>query len=65
MASGKGPSIFQAVILGNFLFIQRLGLRLCICQLSIYYQRISLGPRTLWRGHRRPLAPISLLPGPT
>lgn len=48
MVSGKGPSIFRAVILGNFLFIQRLEMRLSICQLSIYYQRISRGPQTLF-----------------
>lgn len=35
-------SIFRAVILGSFLFIQRLGMRLNNCQLDIYYRCISL-----------------------
>lgn len=35
-------SILWAVILGSFLFIQRLGMRLNSCQLNIYYRRISL-----------------------
>lgn len=35
-------SIFWAVILGSFLFIQRLGMRLNSCQLNIYYRCISL-----------------------
>lgn len=45
VSAGWSPSIFPAVILGNFLFIQRLGLRLSICQLDIYYMHIGLVPR--------------------
>lgn len=40
MKAGWSPSIFQAVILGNFLLIQRLGMWLSICQLNIYYKPI-------------------------
>lgn len=54
IASGRGegeswlePSIFRAVILGNFLFIQRLGMRFSICWFNIYYMHIGLVPRTL------------------
>lgn len=47
MSAGWGLSIFRAVILGNFLFIQRLGLRLSICRLNIYYMHIGLVPRVL------------------
>lgn len=45
--SGMGPGTFRAVILGNFLFMQRPGMWLSVCQLSIYYKPIGLGPRTL------------------
>lgn len=45
MSAGWSPSIFRAVILGNFLFIQRLGMRLSICWLNIYYMHIGLVPR--------------------
>ena len=61
--AGWSPSIFRAVILSNFLFIQRLGIRLSICQLNIYCQHTGLVPRTLRQGHRRTLSPISPLPG--
>lgn len=38
----RTSSIFRAVILGSFLFIQRLKMRLNNCQLDIYYRCISL-----------------------
>lgn len=44
--AGWSPSIFRAVILGNFLFIQRLGMRLSICQLNVYCQHIDPVPQT-------------------
>lgn len=44
--AGWSPSIFRAVILGNFLFIQRLGMQLSICQLNIYYKHTGLVPQT-------------------
>ena len=47
VSAGWSPSIFRAVILGNFLFIQRLGMRLSICRLNIYYMHIGLVPRIL------------------
>ena len=55
--AGWSPSIFRAVILGNFLFIQRLGMRLSICQLNIYCQHTGLVPWTLRQGHHRTLSP--------
>lgn len=47
VSTGWSPSIFRAVILGNFLFIQRLGMRLSICRLNIYYMHFGLVPRIL------------------
>lgn len=63
MRAGWSPSIFRAVILGNFLFIQRLGMRLSICRLNIYHKHIGLAPRTRRWGLWRTLSPTSPLPG--
>lgn len=57
MSAGWSLSIFRAVILGNFLFIQRLGMRLSICQLNIYYMHIGLVPQIPGQGHRKSLFP--------
>lgn len=56
MASGKGPSIFRAVILGNFLFIQRL--RCGLASVS----SVFITSASAW--DRRPSSPSSSLPGP-
>lgn len=57
MASGKGPSIFRAVILGNFLFIQRLR-----CGLASVSSVFITSASAL---DRRPLFPLFLTAGPT